>query len=314
MDLSRSSTPKPGTTVLVVGYNHQNYIGETLASIMDQTLPPAAVLITDDASPGQAETAKIVQSHLDAAPETWTWLPNESNMGLNATLNRLLALVDTEFVTYIAADDTMLSNRIEVQSSLLKDSGVDTVLAYSDAHVIDKDSRLLFTTSRTEFPWPDEPQRSNQTLKCLVESNWIPAASMFMRTTALREAGGYAEDLFYEDFELLLRLAKDRKFTHTEQPLVQVRRLDDSLGAQGFAQDSPRFLRAAYVALGHALDADDTAVARKAQSLRWVLAKRSIRSAMPRKESLAMLWSSKSGAKSPAHAAAHMVKGLLTGD
>lgn len=311
MEFGNHSQFTPGTTVLVVGYNHQDYIGETLDSISRQTLPPAAVLITDDASPGQRETARVVQEHLRTTPSTWQWLPQAKNLGLNATLNRLLAQVDTEFVTYIAGDDTMLGRRIEVQTALLARCGRETPLAYSDAQVIDKHSEVVCETSRAEFPWPEEPQRTNQTLQCLVDANWIPAASIFMRTSALKAAGGYDEELFYEDFELLLRLAKDHAFVYSDEALVQVRRLDSSLGAQGFVPDSPRFLRASYKALGHAIDPSNPKLRAQAQSLRWNLAKRAIASNMPRRETVAMLWNSHTGAKTPVHAARHLARALI---
>ncbi|MDO5618394.1 glycosyltransferase family 2 protein [Kocuria sp.] len=311
MEFGNHSQLKPGTTVLVVGYNHQAYIGETLKSISQQTLPAAAVLITDDASPGQSETARVVYEYLAKAPKTWQWLPQQKNKGLNATLNSLLDMVDTEFVTYIAADDTMLDHRIEVHTNLLQNSSPTVGLAYSDAQVINELSEVIAETSRTEFPWPDEPQRTEETLRCLVKANWIPAASLFMRTSTLRAVGGYAEDLFYEDFELLLRMAKDHPFVYADEPLVQVRRLATSLGAQGFVSDSPRFLRASYVALGHAISPADPRLRAQAQALRWNLAKRAVTSNMPRREALAMLWNARSGAKTPLHAHWHLIQGLI---
>lgn len=55
----------------------------------------------------------------------------------------------------------------------------------------------------------------------------------------------------------LLRLAKEREFARTQEPLVQVRGCDHSPGMQRVAQEGPGLVRTAYVALGHGLDEDD---------------------------------------------------------
>ncbi|MFF5021513.1 glycosyltransferase family 2 protein [Micrococcus luteus] len=297
----------PGTTVLVVAYNHAPYVIETLESIRQQTVPAVRVLIADDASPGD-DTAEVIRHWLADAPSSFEFHPNAINMGLNPTLNRLLAKVDTEFVTYIAGDDTMREDRIAIHEDLLRTAPDDVVLAYSDAVVIDENSSVLHPSSRVEFPWPDEPRRSEDTLACLIESNWIPAASFFMRTAVLREKGGYADDLFYEDFELLTRLAARYRFTYTEEPLVAVRRLATSLGTVGFAHDSPRFVRSMFAALRNAEHGTSEEARKLARSHRWELTKRAAHIGMPLREVLAMFQHSWQGAATPAHAAAHLAR------
>lgn len=65
-----------------------------------------------------------------------------------------------------------------------------------------------------------------------------------MRTDAIRAAGGYDPDLFYEDFDLLLRLARDHEIEAVGIPLVRFRVLSDSLGHTEFSFTNRRFLRA----------------------------------------------------------------------
>lgn len=313
-DSAAWSRRRPGTTVLVVAYNHAPYVIETLESIAAQTVPPTRVLIADDASPGD-DTRAVIEKWVASAPPTFEFQPNRENVGLNRTLNRLLAQVDTEFVTYIAGDDTMEPHRIEAQAALLSSSSEDVVLAYSDARVIGPSSELLHCSSRTEFPWPEEPARSADTLACLVKGNWIPAASLFLRSDVLQREGGYAEDLFYEDFELLTRLAARHRFVYTEDSLVSVRRLDTSLGAVGFAHNSPRFIRSMIRALKNAEEGPSLTARQHSRRARWELSKRARRVGMPVSEVRSELWSSARGARTPVHAMAHLVineaRGLL---
>ncbi|MFL0421065.1 glycosyltransferase family 2 protein [Micrococcus luteus] len=306
----RAVVRRTGTTVLVVAYNHAKYVVETLESIRQQTITPVRVLIADDASPDD-DTQQVIRDWLATAPSTFEFHPNPSNIGLNPTLNRLLAMVDTEFVTYIAGDDRMRADRIEVHERLLRNSPWSVALAYSDARVIGANSEVLEPSSQVEFPWPAEPNRTERTTYELLRSNWIPAASIFLRTDVLVWEGGYDQELFYEDYELLIRLSARYRFAYTTAPLVDVRRLDTSLGAVGFAHDSPRFIRATFAALAHAADSRDSEVRTMARKRRWELAKRAERSGMPRHEVLEMMRAARAGAGSPPRAAMHITRAAM---
>lgn len=294
------------TTVIVVAYAHERFVLECLASIEAQTEVPRRVLIADDCSPDG--TAAVIERFCSEHPR-FEFHPNESSLGLNRTLNRMLALVDTPYVTYISADDTMLPGRIATHRALL-DANPDAVLAYSDAVVIDGGSRPTGVRSSDEFPWPADERSRSRPFSALLETNWMPAASLFLRTAALRAAGGYCEEIFFEDFELLVRLSRDHVFVWTEEPLVAVRRLETSLPATGFAHSSPRFIVSLDTALRHyeGTGGQEEAVAR---ARRWELAKRAIGTDMPRREAWRLLRDARRGASSHPAAARHAGR-LLT--
>ncbi len=283
------------TTVIVVSYNHAAYVDECLDSIRQQTVQPARVLIADDCSP-DGITPSVITDYLAKHPGFGEFHPNAENIGLTATLNAMLRLVDTEYFTYIAADDYMQPERIETLQALLDQTDPATVLAYSDALVVDADGSQIGLSS-SEFPWPHEPERSQSTLAQLVDANWIPAASMFMRTDSVKNAGGYAENLFFEDIELLTRLARTSRFAYSTKPLVTVRRLNTSLGAIGFDPTQPRFIRAQFYMLRNALGLTPE-LDRRVLRRQWELAIRARRAGNPWTETLWMTASSLRGAPS----------------
>lgn len=293
--------PEPKTiadvTVLVVAYRHAAHVAECLGSIAAQSPRPTRVIIADDCSPD--DTASEIRRYLRDHPEFGEYAefhPNRSNIGLNPTLNKHLAMADTTYFTYISADDIMLPQRIERHVEMLE--GVpDAALAYSDAIVIDHESNLLDDSSQHEFPWPEDHETRSEPFAELLERNWMPAASLFLRTEILKDEGGYREDLFYEDFELLVRLSKRYPFAWTEEALVGVRRLETSLGAIGFSSTNPAFLTALDAALRH-YEESPPPLREKAAGIRWELAKRASRSAMPPRASLMLLCHARAGASS----------------
>ncbi|MGO1850290.1 glycosyltransferase family 2 protein [Microbacterium sp.] len=298
-------------TVLVVAYRHTEHVVECLQSIEAQTCRPSRVIIADDCSPD--ETAAVITHFLDEHPglaEYTEFHPNSSNIGLNRTLNKYLATVTTTYFTYISADDVMLPRRIERHLELL-DAAPEAVLAYSDAIVLDRNSAVLEHSSQPEFPWPDSPHLRSQPFAELLHRNWMPAASLFLRTKVLQEEDGYREDLFYEDFELLVRLSKHHPFVWTDETLVGVRRLETSLGATGFSSTNPAFLIALDSALRHYDDAEPS-LREKAAGTRWELAKRASRTSLAPRRSFALLWRARSGASSTPAFLRHLVAwGLL---
>lgn len=295
--MTSRAAARADVTVLVVAYAHQEHVGACLDSIREQTLLPARVIIADDRSPD--DTAAAVTEYLAAHPdfaEYAEFVPNRENIGLNPTLNKHLERADTTYFTYISADDVMLPERIHEHTRMM-DEAPEAILAYSDALVIDERGCVIHESSSEEFPWPDDEETRSRPFAELLSRNWIPAASILLRTAQLREAGGYRQDLFFEDFELLVRLSRDSPFVWTSRALVGVRRLSSSLGSTGFVGTSPRFLLALHTALLHyegaAPHLESVAAAR-----RWELAKRASRSSMGRRRALGLLWSSRHGASS----------------
>lgn len=309
--MNANTQMRADVTVLVVAYAHERYVNACLDSIRNQTILPARVIIADDCS--SDATATTISAYLDKHPEfsqIAEFAPNSQNIGLNPTLNKNLNKVTTTYFTYIAADDVMLPNRIEEHVKMM-DASPEAVLAYSDAIVIDEYGKVIHETSSIEFPWPDDAESRTRPFAELLTRNWMPAASLFLRTAQLREAGGYREDLFYEDFELLVRLSRDHSFAWTPDPLVGVRRLSTSLGSTGFTGSSPRFILALHAALLHYKGAYPE-LARAAAAKRWELAKRAYRSDMQRQQALHLLWASREGASSPLAVVRHLLGWAFT--
>ncbi len=294
------------TTVIVIGYNHARFFTECLDSIRSQSLSPDVVLVADDASTD--DSRDVVEAYAQRHPGFLEFHPNPRNRGLTPTLNAMLERVRTKYVTYIAADDFMLPERLERQVELMEMTGAE--LSYSDAVVIDEMSKVLFETSRVEFPWPEGFDRAERLLECLFEANWIPAASIMMRTEALRTLGGYDDEIFFADYELLTRAASHGwAFVALADPFVAVRRLETSLGALGFSGDSPRYILALERALRN-FPQDGKALARRVAVKRWELAKRAARTSLPIRIKLSILASARKGAASPLTYLYHLVRAL----
>ncbi|WP_203568008.1 glycosyltransferase family 2 protein [Aestuariimicrobium ganziense] len=241
-----------GTTAIVISYNHEAYVTQCLASVVDQTTQVDRVIFVDDASrDGSAAAASqyLAQSGIDHLV-----LAHEQNRGLCSGLNEALSHVDTEFYFYISADDTMEPHRLGQQLRHLARLPSSCAACYSDAYRIDATGDRLPEVFSEHYRWPDAERRQGNIFGQLLLNNWIPAPSVLLRTAAVREVGGYDEDLFYEDYDLWLRLAERHTFAVVNEPLVSHRVLDTSLGSVEFGAANPRFLRALVRTFGKHVD------------------------------------------------------------
>lgn len=209
-------------TLVVACYNHRRYVKDCLNSVRDQTLEAFDLVVTDDAStdgsPNEIRET-LAALHLDART-----IFNTSNRGICATFNLALAEVRTPYVAFLAMDDLMEPQRLELQLRFFEAQPSDVAFVYSDVRVINDAGELTGegfydATMRNRFD-----RDPNTMYRHLLEGNFIPAPSVMMRTATLREVGGYDEALVYEDYDVWCRLARDHRVAFMEPPLVRYRR------------------------------------------------------------------------------------------
>jgi glycosyltransferase involved in cell wall biosynthesis len=123
-DRSSPTTPdvKPATnavSIVVVSYNHQDFIHECLESCVQQAAnyPHLQIVVADDGSTDR--TPEIVRSFAERYPSLVVPALSQVNTGIPKNLSRGLAAATGEFVAWLGGDDVMLPNKIAVQAQAL---------------------------------------------------------------------------------------------------------------------------------------------------------------------------------------------------
>jgi glycosyltransferase involved in cell wall biosynthesis len=110
-------------SVVIPVFNGAAYIGQAIQSALDQSLPPAEILVVDDGS--SDSTAEVVRRY--PAPVRYIPQPHSGsacarNLGIREARGDLLALLD--------ADDEWLPEKLALQSAALReDPGLDLVFS-----------------------------------------------------------------------------------------------------------------------------------------------------------------------------------------
>ena len=101
----------PLVSVLLAAHNDTRFLGEAVASVLEQTLRDLELIVVDDASD------ELVQGFDDPRVKL---LRNETRLGLAGSLNRALDHASGKYVARLDADDVALPERLARQIERLR--------------------------------------------------------------------------------------------------------------------------------------------------------------------------------------------------
>lgn len=195
--------------VIIPTYERVEPTLQAVRSALDQTRPPAAIVVVDDGS-GPGVVDRLTQG-LSALPVTFIKAARTSHPG--RVRNHGLATLDTEWVAFLDSDDTWLSSKLEVQMELATRRGSSAV--YTGAHrVVSGEVAGLVSAG---LP-------SGLRFQDLVRSNLILNSSVLVRRAVLDRVSGVAESYVVrgcEDYATWLRIASFTNWVGTPEPLVR---------------------------------------------------------------------------------------------
>ena len=124
-------------TFICPSYNHEEYVLDFLNSLLNQTCPDWELIIIDDSS--KDKTADKIKSVKD---ERIHFIQNSYNQGINATLNKGIALADSELISFIASDDMLSPKYVQtVLETFKKDT--DISVCYTPLSLINQKGKSL---------------------------------------------------------------------------------------------------------------------------------------------------------------------------
>lgn len=200
---------EPLVSIGIPSYNCSAYILETLESVRRQTYSSIELIIIDDCSTDDS-AEKIKQWVAECGLSQVRFLCNPHNLGLVKTCNLLLNEINGIYYSILGADDILLPSKIEEQVAVFKQEDESLAVVYSDVIVINERSEVIQESYFKRIGLEELPQ--GIIFKPLLEQNFIPALSVLIRTSVVKNAGGYDETLAFEDWDMWLCLAQKFRF------------------------------------------------------------------------------------------------------
>ena len=193
---------RPLVTVVVPAYNYGRFLVDCATSVLTQRDVDVRLLIADDCS---TDDTPLVTDGLAASDPRVSVIRNERNKGHIPTVNEGLALVDSEFVVKLDADDLLTPGSLARATALLE-AHPEVGFVYGRPHHFSGPvPSLRDSTTRSWTIWPGEDWVA---ARCGSSANVISQPEVVMRTALVRRAGFFCSDLPHtSDLHLWMKLA-----------------------------------------------------------------------------------------------------------
>lgn len=209
---------QPLVTVVVVSYNHSQFVKENLDSIKNQTYKNIQLIVGDDASPDRS--AEVIEQWLDENRFSAEKNFHTQNTGLAAMLNECIALAKGKYIKLIAADDFLHPEALEKSVSKLESLGKEYGMLFTNTHTIDNDSNIIEDIADYDTLGNIDPYIFK---KELVKGNRIAALTVLLRTDVVKETGEYDSGFTVEDYYRWLKINEKYLIAYIPEKLAYYR-------------------------------------------------------------------------------------------
>lgn len=210
LGMSGGTNKSPRVSVLMPAHNAEQYIRESIESILSQTFRDFELLVLDDGSTDS--TAVVARSYLD---ERLKLITNEANLGIIGTLNRGLNAARGEYVARMDADDVSAPDRFAKQVAFLDQ--------HPDVAVVGTWFRFINHTGR-QLLGCEPPYRPDDVRNALLFQNCIAHPSVMFRRSVVLATNGYDPSALYaEDYALWLSISERHDIANLPEYLLMYR-------------------------------------------------------------------------------------------
>ncbi len=204
---------KPLVTVYITNYNYQDYIKQSIESVLAQSFSFYELLIIDDGSTDNSK--RIIE---DYRAQRKVSIIYQQNKGLNITNNIAMRAAQGKYIMRLDADDFLAPNALEKMSTILE-KDEELGLVFPDYYYVDKDGNVT-----------GEEKRHNFEKEVSLYDQPAHGACTMIRLDFLKRLGGYNESFTCQDgYELWIKFITHYKVTNINEPLFYYRRHGNNL-------------------------------------------------------------------------------------
>ena len=215
---------QPLISVLMSVYNGHKYLGETIDSILIQTLADFEFILIDD---GSSDGALEIMKSKQAGDQRIRLIQNEKNIGLAASLNRGIEIAKGKYIARMDADDICLPTRFQKQVDYLEKHPEIWILGCGNYHIDDKGNILNVGS------FFDNPLKLRWNM-IFGKDGVVLHPCVMMVTDKIKQYGAYKLTQASQDLELFSRFFDfmPLPITNLQEPLVKCRWHENSFSVK----------------------------------------------------------------------------------
>jgi glycosyltransferase involved in cell wall biosynthesis len=205
---------KPEVSVLMTIYNHQNYLKNSIKSIINQSYKNWELIAIDNGSTDNS--AKILKKIKKKKIKSFFL---KKNIGRTKCLNFGLKKCTGRFIAILDSDDLAGVNRIKIQINEFNLNKKLWMVA-SDYNFIDHKGKII------SYPKVkvDLSKNLHEKPRGLLIKNFMAHSSVMYKSELVKKIGGYSQSLLYAaDYAFFLKTFKRYKIKILDLKLVDIR-------------------------------------------------------------------------------------------
>lgn len=206
----------PLVSIVIPCYNHEQFVQDSIQSVINQTYNNIELIIIDDGS--KDDSVVKIQEMIQSCEERFTRFEFRSrpNKGLSGTLNEALAWCSGKYCSVIASDDQMLSEKTSFQVKYLE-KNKEFSAVFGGVELIDENGLMIGIV---------RPSKRDLSFRNIILSNYtIMAPSQMIRMKAIKSLGTnpYPSHIKIEDWYMWLKLSETGVLKNVKETLVRYR-------------------------------------------------------------------------------------------
>ncbi len=200
----------PKVSVVIPTYNREDFISDTINSVLNQTYKDFEIIVVDD---GSTDNTKQILERFGSKIK----LIEQENSERAISRNNGVKNSSGEYIAFLDSDDVWILDKLENQVNLL-DSNLDAILVYGQSLRIDEKGKKIKTAKRQLQGF------SGDVFENLLMRNFIVSATPVIRREHFEKTIGFQTKYIpYEDWEFWLRFSLLGKFLFINRPLAYYR-------------------------------------------------------------------------------------------
>lgn len=199
----------PKVSVIIPTYNREEFISETIQSVLDQTFKDFEVIVVDDGSTDNTKRElEKFGSRIKVIEQKNSERAASRNNGIKDSTGKYIAFLDS--------DDLWIKNKLEKQVEILDRN--HSVLVYGQCLRTNENGQKVKVAKRQKEGF------SGGVFEKLLIRNFIPSPTPLIKREYFEKTSGFETKYIpYEDWEYWIRYSLFGKFYFVNEPLAYYR-------------------------------------------------------------------------------------------
>ena len=210
-------------SIIIPTYNHADYVGAAIESVLAQKVPGMEIVVVDDGS--RDETAARAEAVLFGQQAVAWRMIRQENQGAHAAINNGIAASTGEYITILNSDDRFLPGRLSTLLRKARQSGARFL--FTRVRHVDDAGNPLASKAPHVFYYRQSLQDSRRFAHPNFEflrHNWaLTTGNFFMQRSLVEQVGPFAPYIICHDWDYALRCLLVEDLVFVDKPLYEYR-------------------------------------------------------------------------------------------